>query len=165
MPDRTSDDLTSLVARLYDAHGAPLYRYALMLLANHAGAEDAVQQVFTTLVRERGLAASIVSDGQYLRRAVRNACYSAHRRRVTRAEVSDGESLLEAIPASHAPVEERLALERALRELTFEQREVVHLHAFEGQTFQQIADALGASISTIASRYRYALAHMRKLLS
>ena len=46
-----------------------------------------------------------------------------------------------------------------------EQREVVHLHVFEGLTFQEVADAVGASINTVAGRYRYALAHMRAVLT
>ena len=34
------------IARLYDRHAAGLHRYAVMVLADHALAEDAVQQVF-----------------------------------------------------------------------------------------------------------------------
>jgi RNA polymerase sigma-70 factor (ECF subfamily) len=164
MAERAPDDQPSLVARLYDAHGAMLYRYALMLLANHAAAEDAVHHVFASMLREGIRSVAVQDERGYLKRAVRNACYSTHRRRVTRAEVDDGEPLLELIPGRAAPVEERLALDRAIRELTFEQREVVHLHVFEGLTFQEIARDVGASINTVASRYRYALARMRAVL-
>ena len=48
--------------------------------------------------------------------------------------------------------------------LTPEQREVVHLHVFDGLTFREIAEASGASINTVAARYRYALAKLRVLL-
>jgi RNA polymerase sigma-70 factor, ECF subfamily len=164
MLERTPNDQTSLVARLYDAHGTTLYRYALMLLANHAAAEDAVQHVFASLLRERHRSAVIDDERGYLKRAVRNACYSTRRRRLTRAEVDDGEALLELIPGQRAPVEERVELDRAIRKLTLEQREVVHLHVFEGLTFQEIARDLGGSINTVASRYRYALAQMRTFL-
>jgi RNA polymerase sigma-70 factor (ECF subfamily) len=58
----------------------------------------------------------------------------------------------------------RIAIERALRALPPEQREVVHLKAFDGMTFQEIADATGESINTIASRYRYAMEKMRAQL-
>ena len=44
------------------------------------------------------------------------------------------------------------------------QREVVHLHVFDGLTFREIAEASGASINTVAARYRYALAKLRVLL-
>jgi hypothetical protein len=46
---------------------------------------------------------------------------------------------------------ERLALESAIRQLPPEQREVVHLHVFEGWTFQEVANACGESINTVAS--------------
>jgi RNA polymerase sigma factor (sigma-70 family) len=63
--------------RLYDAYGASLYRYALMILASREEAEDVIQQVFAALLdsgRRR-----IDDEERYLRRAVRNACYSALR--------------------------------------------------------------------------------------
>ena len=152
------------MGRLYDRHGAGLYRYALMLLADASGAEDAVQQVFTALLRPVA-DAQIACDEAYLRRAVRNACYSQLRRRVVRAEIGDPAPLLEQVAGADVPPDARLLLERALRDLPPEQREVVHLHAFEGLTFQEIAAECGASINTVAARYRYALAHMRAMLS
>ena len=45
-----------------------------------------------------------------------------------------------------------------------EQREVVFLKVFEGMTFQEIADLCGTSITTAASRYRYALGTLRRVL-
>jgi DNA-directed RNA polymerase specialized sigma24 family protein len=41
---------------------------------------------------------------------------------------------------------------------------VLHLKAFEGQTFQEIARTTAESINTVASRYRYALEKMKALL-
>jgi RNA polymerase sigma factor (sigma-70 family) len=46
-----------------------------------------------------------------------------------------------------------------------DQREVLHLHAFEGMTFQEIADLAGESINTISSRYRYAMGKLRQTLT
>lgn len=162
MVGQPPNDRRSIVGRLYDQHGASVYRYALMLLADPAAAEDAVQQVFTALLRP---AATIGFDHEahYLRRAVRNECFSTLRRRKVRNEDST-RSLLE--PAGTDPVapEERIALERAIRALPVDQREVVHLHVFEGLTFREIAEQAGESINTVAGRYRYALARLSKLL-
>ena len=159
MAERPLNDRHSIVGRLYDQHGASLYRYALMLLADPAAAADAVQQVFTALLRP---AATIAFDNEahYLRRAVRNECFSTRRRQ----RVRDNEatrSLLE--PAGVAPVapEERMALERALLALPVDQREAVHLHVFEGLTVREIAEHSGESINTVAGRYRYALAKLK----
>ena len=165
MAERPPEDPRERVGRLYDAHGASLFRYAVMLLADAAAAEDAVHQVFTALLRPSA-PARIDDAAHYLRRAVRNECFSTLRRHKSRAECDGSAPLLESIAAGAdgATADERLALEHALRSLPAEQREVVHLHMFEGLTFQEIANAANESINTIASRHRYALAHLREVL-
>ena len=72
-------------ARLYDTFGASLYRYALMVLADAAAAEDVVQQVFTAVVHG---SRSLQDPERYLRRAVRNECYTVLRQRVRTTEIA-----------------------------------------------------------------------------
>jgi RNA polymerase sigma-70 factor, ECF subfamily len=64
------------------------------------------------------------------------------------------------------PVSEelRLALSAAIRQLPADQREVLHVHVFEGLTFREVADATGERLNTVASRYRYALEKLRQTL-
>jgi RNA polymerase sigma-70 factor (ECF subfamily) len=145
------------IGQVYDRYGAALYRYAVMVLADPAGAADVVQTVFMALVRRRS---NPDVDEHYLRRAVRNECFSALRRR-RRDVLASAAPLLETAEGRSDRPAERLALEQALRELPPEQREVVHLKAFEGMTFQEIADLTGESINTVASRYRYAIEKLR----
>lgn len=156
MPDG-DDDPGAEVGRLYDRHGASLYRYALMILADPAAAEDALQHVFTGLLLQRR---RIEQVDRYLRRAVRNECYSALRRRARSA----GEPSLLELAAPDARPDDRIAIETAIRQLPAEQREVLHLHVFEGRTFQEIAELTGDSINTCASRYRYALTRLKGML-
>jgi RNA polymerase sigma-70 factor (ECF subfamily) len=148
------------IGELYDRFAAGLYRYALMILADPPAAADVVQQVFVALLR---LDCAIESDERYLRRSVRNECYSALRRR-QRDPGAPSEPLLEVIAAADDRPDERLAIEQAMRTLPPEQREVVHLKVFEGMTFQEIADLCGESINTVASRYRYAIEKLRDQL-
>ena len=82
-----------------------------------------------------------------------------------RPEETAARPLLELVASERVDHAERLALEGAIRQLPPEQREVVHLHVFEGWTFQEVADTCGESINTIASRYRYALARLRETLA
>ena len=161
MSDRPRDDARSLVGRLYDTYGAALYRYALILLADTAAAEDAVHQVFAAILRHPP---RFDEELHYLRRAVRNECYSALRRQQRDGQRPAPAAILEPVveAASH---DERIAVERALRDLPPEQREVVALHVFEGLTFQEIADAGGLSINTVTARYRYALGKLRRILT
>src|SRR5688572_13651916 len=148
MSNRPRDDARSLVGRLYDSYGASLYRYAVMLLGDPAGAEDAIHQVFAAILRQ---SPRLDDEAHYLRRAVRNECYSQLRRRQKQGSRGDAEAILEPVTSEVAP-EERLALESAIRELPPDQREVIALHVFEGWTFQQIADATDTSSNTISAR-------------
>lgn len=156
----TREARATLVGQLYDAHGAGMYRYALMLLGRHAAAEDAVQQVFASLLRPSG---PIDNEVHYLRRAIRNECYSAMRK--NKRTVAWDEPLLELIAPGRVEPEERMALEAAIALLPPEQREVIHLHVFEGMTFEETASVMDQPMNTIASRYRYALAKLRTHLA
>jgi RNA polymerase sigma-70 factor (ECF subfamily) len=152
----TPEDRAARIALAYDQYAAGLYRYAVMLLGDEASAADAVHQVFAARLRQRQ---AIDNDEHYLRRAVRNECYSALRRR--QRERARSGALLEPIDRARADTEQQVAIERVLRALPPEQREVVHLKIFEGLTFQEIADRTEESINTVASRYRYAIEKMR----
>lgn len=156
---RPSDD--EWIGQIYDRYGAALYRYAVMVLADSAGAADVVQTVFVSLLRRRGRPDC---DERYLRRAVRNECFSALRKR-RRDVLAAAGPILATVEGRRDRPDERLAIERALRQLPADQREVVHLKAFEGMTFQEIAELTNESINTVASRYRYAIAKLRPSLT
>ena len=148
------------LAELYDQHGARLYRYAHLLLADAGAAEDAVQEAFCQLARAAARNPALLTVA-YLTTTVRNECFSALRRR--RRTLAHSTPLLE----GHAPgssEEERLLLESALRALPPEQREVIYLKVFEGLTFHEIGERSGVSVNTAASRYRYALTALRTSL-
>jgi RNA polymerase sigma-70 factor (ECF subfamily) len=55
-------------------------------------------------------------------------------------------------------------LEEALSKLPLDQREVVVLKIWGEQTFESIGNSLEISPNTAASRYRYGLEHLRRLL-
>jgi RNA polymerase sigma-70 factor (ECF subfamily) len=133
-----------------------------MILADHALAEDIVHDVFGTLSARAGHV--LHTPDAYLRRAVRNACYDALRKQRTRRTDTVDAPFLESLEASADRPDERIAIERALRSLPPDQREVVHLKIFEGLTFQEIADATETPPNTVASRYRYALDKLRLVL-
>jgi RNA polymerase sigma-70 factor, ECF subfamily len=156
----TSRMAVQTLAELYDAYGARLYRYAVLVLADRAAAEDAVQEVFVKVAPMLD-DATISITFAYLAASVRNTCYSMLRR--TRVRAGATEPLIELV-APGSTEEERMVIDDALRTLPAEQREVVYLKVFEGLTFQEIADRCGVSINTAASRYRYATQTLRRVL-
>ena len=152
------------LADLYDRCGDGLYRYALMILGDPGGAEDAVHQAFYKLVRRAGGANEIREAEAYLRIAVRNECFSMLRHRQSEC-VDKLPRLLEPCSVQEEDPAEREAIEAALRVLPSEQREVVHLKTFEGLTFHEIGERIGVPSNTAASRYRYALERLRGIMN
>ena len=61
-------------------------------------------------------------------------------------------------------IEQDEELERAVKSLPSNLREVVVLKTWSELTFQEVADTLGIPLNTAASRYRYALDHLRSAL-
>ena len=149
------------LADLYEQYGPRLYRYALLILADAAGAEDVVQDAFCRLAEALRRQAGVATL-PYLTTIVRNECYSRLRSR-RRSPMVVAEPLLEPA-APDANNDERLLLDKALRALPPEQREVVYLKVYEGLTFNEIGERCGISLNTAASRYRYALDAMRDSL-
>jgi len=149
-----------LLADLFDAHAVRLYRFALLILGDEAAADDAVQETFYAIARLVGRNRE-TATAPYAFRALRNQCFSLLRKR--KRSAGSPVHLLEPV-APDASEEERLILEEAMQQLPVEQREVVYLKVFEGMTFQEIARLNGASVNTVASRYRYGMAGLRQML-
>jgi RNA polymerase sigma factor (sigma-70 family) len=55
-------------------------------------------------------------------------------------------------------------LEAALEELPDEQREVFIAHEIKGKSFKELSVETGVSVSTLLSRKRYAVLHLRDRL-
>ena len=145
--------------QLYDEYAHALFRYALSLLGSAEDAEDAVQDVFIRIARERRRLDGVRNPKAYLFAAARNAAYSILRSKRRRNEIADEtHSSFHAQPAAEGPSAKALALRERFALLPVEQREVLALKIFEQMTFREIAKAVGASISTVASRYRAGIA-------
>ncbi len=135
-----------------------------MILADRALAEDAVQQAFIRLLG-RGRTDDVASIKAFLRVVVRNeASRLLAARRPARPVENVDLRLLEGPDASAEHREEQGRIESALRQLPPDQREVVHLKVYEQLSFVEIARLLAIPQNTAASRYRYAIAHLREFL-
>jgi RNA polymerase sigma-70 factor, ECF subfamily len=155
-------------ADLYDQYGTRLYRTAYSLLGRREDAEDAVQEILISLVRSRKTLAGVNDLTAYLFSALRHAAARCAERRKREPTTSNNVEDISAITA-HEPTGQDIAdksekLEKALRKLPEEQREVVLLKIDGQLTFAQIAAVLKISINTAASRYRYALEKLREML-
>jgi RNA polymerase sigma-70 factor, ECF subfamily len=140
-----------------------LVLFARQWTRSAADAEDVVQEAFVKFWRRhhdignRGLlyatVRSIALD--FIRRDSRRA-----RREAT--ALSDVDRSVQ--PAFDIEDDTQRALVAALDLLPAEQREVLVMKIWNELTFAEIASALGISQNTAASRYRYALAALKKNL-
>ena len=144
------------VEALYAELGPVLLAYARSIVGDHAEAEDTLQQVFLKLMSDG--AALPREPRPYLFRAVRNTCLN--RRRSVVRQALHRESAMFTAPDGNGDVARDL--EQALLGLPVEQREVVILRVWGEMTLEEAAAVLEVPFNTAASRYRYALAKLRR---
>jgi RNA polymerase sigma-70 factor (ECF subfamily) len=148
---------------LYRRHAAPLYRFALRMTGSGWGAEEIVQDVFMTLIREPGkYDAQRGSLPAFLFGIARNKVMKHNERQpreISLVERSDdgrgpGITLRDPFtPAMWAEQRERLEKVRAaVKELPVEFRETVVLCELEELSYEQAAQLLDCPIGTIRSR-------------
>jgi RNA polymerase sigma-70 factor (ECF subfamily) len=149
--------------QLYRRHQAALYRFALRMTGNAWAAEEVVQDVFMTLMREpRKYDAERGAVGAYLFGIARNRVMK-HLERLPRELSTDepnssGSRAAEAAahvftPAHWAEQQERSERVRAaVLELPTEFREAVVLCELEELSYEEAAQLSGCPIGTIRSR-------------
>lgn len=140
--------------RLYQLQGARMRNLARNLLGSESDAEDAVQDTFLKI--QRGIA-SFRGQSSFLTwvfRILVNSCHDLRRSRMRRKEqANDVSDQLPPRPEPRAPGAHpslRMALERALAQLTRHQRDVFLLYEVEGFRHAEIAAML--EISETASK-------------
>jgi RNA polymerase sigma-70 factor, ECF subfamily len=153
-------------AILYDRYGVRLYRAALRMLGSREDAEDAVQDVFLSVVRSHRSLDDVRDLTAYLFTSLRRAAGRCAQRRVRATHVSSAvaEEAIAPVDCSSLDDPNWHRLQRAIGSLPEEQREVLTLKIDGELTFSQIAQVVGVSISTAASRYHYALKKLRTSL-
>ena len=123
--------------------------HALAILFNRDDAEDAVQEAFIHAFKAIGTFDTSRTFYQWFYVLLRNRCYKMTARR------RPMESIDEAVvldPQPGVANETRLALEKALRSLTTEEREIVWLKYFSGLSYDELAVHLQIPRGTVMSR-------------
>ncbi len=155
----------------FQRYGPRLLLCARQWTRSLADAEDIVQDAFLRYWRrQRHLGGDDGESLPLLLTSVRRAALDRARRdgrRQSRENTVAGES--DALEPFFEPVfgndDRRRAIEAALRRIPVEQREVLVLKIWGGLTFAEVAARLGTPPATAASRYRYALAALRRELN
>lgn len=150
------------LADLFDLTAPRAVRYARALTRNDHDAEDALQAAMVRVALNPRVLAAAWHPWAYLLKIVRNEALKIAQRKRTdhllssMAEVWARDSLDDS--------DSRQFIRQALQKLPPSQAEVVVLKIWEGMTFSEIAEVLGESQNTAASRYRYALQKLSQYL-
>ena len=141
--------------------GPGLLLFARQWVRSRADAEDIVQEAFVRFWRRN----HDIQNRPLLYATVRSVALDLIRRDSRRARreasvVSDSEKTVE--PDFDFEHESHGLLGAAMDRLPREQREVLVMKIWNELTFAEIAQALEISQNTAASRYRYALATLKK---
>ena len=155
--------------RVYEKYYRYLLTVAMALLHDVNTAEDVVHDSFLKLSESTGLLNPKGRLKWYLVASVANRArdeLGCRRRKAGELDESLPLASETAGPISAAICNEEMNLiSEALKQLPYEQREVVILRTRGGLTFKAIAALRQVSIKTVQSRYRYGLDKLKTLLN
>lgn len=138
-------------------------RYARALARDDVDADDVVQDALLRAIERKATYQPDRSRTRWLLAIVHNVFVSGKRRQA--AETRRNDRFAETLLSSVDPQQEdhmRLAeIAHGFATLPDAQREVLHLTAIEGLSYQQAADILGIPIGTVMSRLSRARAALR----
>jgi len=132
-------------------HGAKLLLFARQQARNESDAEDILQEALVRAWKPARRRCPSPPDLPLVFKKIRETAIDFARKVSDQLPETSGS----ANPLGEWEFNEEAMV--ALRKLPREQREVVALKIWGGQTFREIAAALGIPQNTAASRYRYAL--------
>jgi RNA polymerase sigma-70 factor, ECF subfamily len=148
---------------LWERHAARLAAYLAAILGSRHDADDVLQGVFCSLLTIPDSRIRAVREfAPFLTRIARNAAIN-HVRTTHRSRTRDTTAVSRR-ESTAAATDESDDLRRAISRLPRRQREVLILRHVGGLTFDQIAEALDTSKSTIASRHEAATRALRQQL-
>lgn len=141
------------ITRLFDAHGAMVYRRALRLMGNAADAEEAVQEVFLRAMPDERMPDSSVAVA-WLYRVTTNYCLNQLRNKKRRRVLLD-EQVAPNSPQHQAAEDERIVAMRGLLSRADEREARCAVYVFvDGLSYDETADVMEVSRGTVANLIR-----------
>jgi RNA polymerase sigma-70 factor (ECF subfamily) len=155
--------------RIYEKYKDDLLGLAVTLLRDKNIAEDVMHDVFVSFAGTAGAFNLSGTLKGYLSTCVANCARDRNKLKAGQNVAADFIEAMDAV--SDGPLEYAIRCEQShrlpdlLAQLPYEQCEVIVLHLHQEMRFREIAEALGLSINTVQSRYRYGLEKLRSILN
>jgi RNA polymerase sigma-70 factor, ECF subfamily len=163
------------LAVLFERYGRLTRSVAVRILRDAAEAEDLVQDLFLFIQRKCGIFDSSKSTARSwivqmaYHRALDRRRYLKARQYYTKASFNESDMHPVGMPTaaseySAEAVFGRNGLEKILNSLSFDQRETLRLHFFEGYTLAEVGEKLGQPLGNIRHHYYRGLDKLRKAM-
>ncbi len=149
---------------LYRRYDKRIYAYCLRALGNPEDAQDVFQTVAMTIYDKR----TSFKDGSFaawLFTITRNMCLKAIRNRKLNTELNEEIHTPESIAGHSHDFLLKEALQKAIKGLGAEFREALELRYFDGLSYEEIAQALGITVSLAKVRVFRAKKYLTNQLS
>jgi len=153
---------------LYARHAQAVIAFLTRMVRDPTLAEDLLQTTFLSVVRARGRYQPGTAVRAWIFAIAANAGRDALRRRRSRMEDLSTTGAPPEIAAAPGPLADpgtERAVQDALMKLPVEQREAVVLHKLQDLSFDEIATALGISVSAAKVRAHRGYQRLRELLT
>jgi RNA polymerase sigma-70 factor (ECF subfamily) len=150
------------VEALYRSYGPMVLRRCRQLLGDEEKAAEAMQDTFVKLLTRRDMQVEYPSSLLY--RIATNTCLNRIRSKSRRPETPN-DDLLQRIAAAPEPdiIEFRDLLGLIFKQEKPSTRTIAVLHLVDGLTLQEVADAVGMSVSGVRKRLRLLKQHVQEL--
>lgn len=151
-------------SQLYYQTEKALYSFVLSLTKNHHDALDIMQDTYLKIRASAHLYKPMGKPLAWIFTIARNLTMSHFR---DSSRFADDENDMEDdLQFSYVTdVTDRLVLETAMKALKEDKRQIVLLYAVNGYKHREIADSLDMPLPTVLSKYRRALAKLKKILT
>jgi RNA polymerase sigma factor (sigma-70 family) len=160
----------SPASEIYDRYSGRIYNFAFRFLKNAEASEDAVQEVFVKMIKHANQFHGDAKLSTWLFSITANWCRDYLRKADNKSKESDDVLVTLPAPAELAPDrsfeqrEDAQRVQRALQQLTPEQREAILLSRYQGLSYAEIAQIAGCSEGAVKTRVFRAMETLKKTL-
>ena len=154
---------TESLAYLYAELKKPVFALAFSILRDHAAAEDIMQETFLRVQIQASQYQTGTSAKAWILSIARNLAKDYLRRRYPETSfLPSGDDDPEPWDEFDKRVESSIDLRHALDSLTYDESEILVLHAVVGFKHREIAEIVGLSPTTVRKVYSRIIAKLRK---
>ncbi len=166
-PAAEPEDSDARFEQLMRAHEQPVLRTSMRLLGNLQDAQDAAQEVFLRLYRNRHKFAGDAEMRPWLYRVTVNVCRDlARKRRWTVVELDEKDMAVDELREERITADERRALvAEALSLLPPQEREAIVLREIEDLETAEVAEILGSTPGTVRSQISKGRARLQAIVA